>query len=101
MVPSNLTQQQQDAQFSIVFDIQMHYSDAVASLLTFFHSLQLQKVKSAVKGHHFESKEDIQRAVIQALNDIPQAAFQECYSGSTTGKSVCRHKGCTLKVTKL
>jgi hypothetical protein len=38
-----------------------------------------QKVKSAVKGHHFESVEGIQRAVTQALNDIPQAAFQECY----------------------
>jgi len=33
-----------------------------------------------VKGHHFESTEDIQRAVTQALNDIPQAAFQECYN---------------------
>jgi histone-lysine N-methyltransferase SETMAR len=38
-----------------------------------------QKVKSAVKGHHFESAEGIQRAVMQALNDTPQAAFQECY----------------------
>jgi len=38
-----------------------------------------QKVKSAVKGHHFESIEDIQRAVTQALNDIPQNAFQEYY----------------------
>jgi hypothetical protein len=36
-----------------------------------------QKVKSA--GHHFESTEGIQRAVTQALNDIPQAALQECY----------------------
>jgi len=25
------------------------------------------------------SKEDIQRAVTQTLNDIPQNAFQECY----------------------
>jgi len=31
-----------------------------------------------VKGHHFESTEDIQWSVMQALN-IPQAAFQECY----------------------
>jgi len=36
-----------------------------------------QKVKSAVKGHHFESTENIQRAVTQALNDIPPTAFQE------------------------
>jgi hypothetical protein len=33
-----------------------------------------QKVKSAVKGHHFESREDNQRAVTQALNDIPQTS---------------------------
>jgi len=34
MVPRNLTQQQQDAQLSAVFNIQMHYGDATASLLT-------------------------------------------------------------------
>jgi len=38
-----------------------------------------QKAKSAVKGHDFESTEDIQKSVTQALNDIPQVAFQECY----------------------
>jgi len=38
-----------------------------------------QKVKLAVKGQHFESTEDIQRAVTQVLNDVPQNAFQECY----------------------
>ena len=38
-----------------------------------------QKAKSPVKGHHFESTEDIQRSVMKALNDIPQAVFQECY----------------------
>ena len=32
-----------------------------------------------MKGHHFESTEDIQRSVTQVLNDIPQDAFQECY----------------------
>ena len=32
-----------------------------------------------MKGHDFESTEDIQRCVTQALNDIPQAAFWECY----------------------
>ena len=41
--------------------------------------LLFQKAKSAKKGHHFESTEDIQRSVTQALNDIPQAAFHECY----------------------
>jgi len=32
-----------------------------------------------VKGHRFESTEYIQNPVTQAFNDIPQAAFQECY----------------------
>ena len=35
-----------------------------------------QKVKLAVKGHHFESTEGTQRAVTQALNDILQVVFQ-------------------------
>jgi len=33
MVPRNLTEQQRDARLSAVFDIQMHYGDAAASLL--------------------------------------------------------------------
>jgi len=40
----------------------------------------LQKVKLAVKGHHFESAEDTQNSVTQALNDIPQNGFQEFYT---------------------
>jgi len=38
-----------------------------------------KKAKLSMKGHHFESTEDIQRSVTRALNDIPQAAIQECY----------------------
>jgi len=38
-----------------------------------------QKVKLAVKGHHFESTEDIQRAVTLVINGVPQNVFQECY----------------------
>jgi hypothetical protein len=34
MVPRNLTQQQRNVRLSAVFDIQMHYGDAAASLLT-------------------------------------------------------------------
>jgi Rieske Fe-S protein len=60
-----------------------------------------KKVETAVKGHHFESTEHIQRSVKQDLNDIPQNTFQECYNGSTAGNDVCRHKGCTVKVTTL
>ena len=32
-----------------------------------------------MKEHHFESTEDIESSVTQALSDTPQAAFQECY----------------------
>jgi len=69
MVSRNLTEQQRDARLSAVFDIQMHYGDAAASLLTWPRTLRLhlfQKVIPAVKWHHFESTEDIQRAVTQA-----------------------------------
>jgi hypothetical protein len=38
-----------------------------------------QKVKTALKGHHFESTENIQKSVTQVFNDIPQNAFRECY----------------------
>jgi len=38
-----------------------------------------QKVKSTVNGHNFESRENIQGSVTQALNYITQNAFQECY----------------------
>jgi hypothetical protein len=41
MVPSNLTEQQQDVELSAVFDIQMHYGDAAASLLTCSRTLRL------------------------------------------------------------
>ena len=34
MVPRNLTEHQRDPRLSAVFDIQMHYGDAAASLLT-------------------------------------------------------------------
>jgi hypothetical protein len=37
-----------------------------------------QKVKMALKGHHLESADDIQRSVMQVLNDIPQNVFQQC-----------------------
>jgi hypothetical protein len=58
------------------------------------------KVKTALKGHNFESTEDNQKPVTQVLNDIPQNTFQEC-NGSSAAKGVCRHKGCALKVTTL
>jgi len=52
-----------------------------------------------VKGHHFESTEDIQRAVTLVLNDVPQAAFQECYKEWLHRWKRCvQAQGCTLKV---
>jgi len=78
MVPKNLKGQQWEAQFltskCITVTPQPPYSPNFGPCDFFL----LQKVKSAVKGHHFESTEDIQRAVTQTLNDIPQTAFQEC-----------------------
>jgi len=51
------------------------YSTRILRILFFF-----QKAKSAVKGHHFETTEDIQRSVTQDLKDIPHAAYQEYYN---------------------
>jgi hypothetical protein len=103
MMPRNLTKSQRDARLSTVFDIQMHYGDAAASLLTWSHTLRLFLiVRTALKGYHFQSTDDIQTSVTQLLNDIPQNAFQEWYNQWWhRWKSVCRHKGCTLKVTTL
>ena len=39
--PRNLTQQQRNARLSVVFDIQIHYGDAAASLLILSSSLRL------------------------------------------------------------
>jgi hypothetical protein len=59
----------------ITVTLQPPYSPDLA-LCDFF---LFQKVKSAVKGRHFESTEGIQRAVTQALKDTPRAVFQDCY----------------------
>jgi len=59
----------------ITVRLQSHYSPDLAP----WDFLLFQKANSAVKGHHFESTEDIQRSVTQASNDIKQAVFQECY----------------------
>jgi hypothetical protein len=57
-----------------VFDIQMHYGDAAASLLAWSRTLRLlfiSKFKTALKGHHFESTEDIQMSVTRFLKRHP------------------------------
>jgi hypothetical protein len=54
---------------------QLPYSHDLAT----FHFFLFQKVKSTVKGQHFESTEGVQRHVMQVLKDIPQNVFQECY----------------------
>ena len=41
MVPRNLTEQQRDARLRVVFDIQMHYGEGAASLLTLSRTLRL------------------------------------------------------------
>jgi hypothetical protein len=77
MVPRNLTEKQLDARLSAVLTsncITMMPQPPYSHHLAPCHFFLFQKVKSAVKGHHFESTEDNQRAVTQALNDIPQTA---------------------------
>jgi hypothetical protein len=41
--------------------------------------LIFQKLKTGLKGQHFESKKDIQQSVTQVLNDAQQNTFQQCY----------------------
>jgi len=82
IVPRNLTEQLRDARWSAVFDIQMHYGDVAASLLTWSRTLRLLFISRSKIGSErtpFCVNRSIQRAVTQALNDIPQTAFQECY----------------------
>jgi len=50
MVPRNLTEQQRNAWLSTVFNIQMHYSDAAASLLTWSHTLWLLFISKSKIG---------------------------------------------------
>jgi hypothetical protein len=47
-----------------------------------------QKTKLVVKGHHFETTEDIQRSVTAFLKLRSRNATN---NGSTSGKRVCRH----------
>jgi hypothetical protein len=47
LVPRNLTEQQQDAQLSAVFGIQIQYGDAAASLLTQSWTLQLSFISES------------------------------------------------------
>ena len=60
MAPRNLTEQQRDARWSTVFDIQMHHGETAASLtpdLAPCDFFLFQKLNFAVKGNHFESTE--------------------------------------------
>ena len=50
MVPRNLTEHQRDARLSAVFDIQMHYGDAAASLLTWSRTLRLLFISKSKIG---------------------------------------------------
>ena len=82
MTPRNMIEQQQDARLSADFTskcitvmLQPNSSPDFADCDFFL----FQKLKLTVKKHHFESTENIQRSVTQALNYIPQNAFQECY----------------------
>ena len=49
-VPRNLTEQQRAARLSTVFNNQMHYGDAAASLLTWSHTLRLLFISKSKIG---------------------------------------------------
>jgi len=55
--------------------MQPPYSPDIASCYFFLFKI----VKCAVKGHHFDSTEDIQMSVTQVLKDVPQNSCRECY----------------------
>jgi hypothetical protein len=100
MVPRNLTEQQRDAQFLTSKCITVTPQPPSSPDLTPCNLFLFQKVKSTVKGRHFESTENIQRSVTQALTTSHKMHSREATkNGSTVGKRVCRHKGCPLKVT--
>jgi hypothetical protein len=50
VVSRNLTEQQRDARLSAIFDIQMHYDDAAASLLTRSRTLRLLFISKSKIG---------------------------------------------------
>jgi len=50
VVPNNLTEQQREARLSAVFDIQMHYGEAAASLLTLSRTLRLLFISKSKIG---------------------------------------------------
>ena len=37
------------------------------------------RVKTVVKGHHFQTTQDVQKAVTRVLEDITEDEFQKCY----------------------
>jgi hypothetical protein len=47
-----------------------------------------QKVKTALKGHHFESTEDIQRSVTQVLNEIPKMLSRNATNNGNIAEKV-------------
>jgi hypothetical protein len=81
MVPRNLTEQQRDTRLSAILAskcITVMLQPSCSPQLAPCDFFLFQEVKMAVKGHHFESTDDI-RSVMQVINDIPQNALQECY----------------------
>ncbi len=39
----------------------------------------IPKIKKALKNVHWESVEEIERVIMESLNVIPDAEFQECF----------------------
>jgi hypothetical protein len=65
--------------------LQPPYSPDLASCDCFL----FQKVKKALKEHHFESTEDTQKSVTQVLNDIPKMRSRNATKITAQLEMVC------------
>jgi hypothetical protein len=87
-VPRNLLKQWRDARLSPVFEIQTHYGDASATLLTlsrnFSNFFLFPQVKTTLAGNSFESTEDIQRSGMQVLKTSHKMRFRNVTKNGST-----------------
>jgi hypothetical protein len=60
------------------------------------------KLKSRVKGHHFQTLDGVQNAVTDAIDTLTEADFQSCYEAwKIAGLGVLHQRDVILKGTML
>jgi transposase len=60
------------------------------------------KLKSTLKGHRFQTVEEIKEILLQDLRAIPQNTFQDAFQNwKNAGSGVSTVEGSTLKATRL